>query len=86
LLLSEVHGLTMEDVADTVAAALGGRPAGLLFSGDRRYQIDVRVSDVERKLGASACLKRTPAAMTYAVSAARLGAATRLSAQRSSTK
>jgi cobalt-zinc-cadmium resistance protein CzcA len=42
------YGLTMEDVADTVAAALGGRPAGLLFSGDRRYQIVVRVPDVER--------------------------------------
>jgi cobalt-zinc-cadmium resistance protein CzcA len=42
------YGLTMEDVADTVAAALGGRPAGLLFNGDRRYQIVVRVPDVER--------------------------------------
>jgi len=42
------YGLTMEDVADTVAAALGGRPAGLLFSGDRRFQIVVRVPDVQR--------------------------------------
>ena len=42
------YGLTMEDVADTVAAALGGRPAGLLFKGDRRYQIVVRVPDAER--------------------------------------
>src|SRR6202163_2581113 len=42
------YGLTMEDVADTVAAALGGRPAGLLFNGDRRYQIVVRVPDVQR--------------------------------------
>src|SRR3984893_9704552 len=42
------YGLTMEDVADTVAAALGGRPAGLLFSGDRRYQIVVRVPDFQR--------------------------------------
>jgi cobalt-zinc-cadmium resistance protein CzcA len=42
------YGLTMEDVADTVAAALGGRPAGLLFSGDRRFQIVVRVPDGER--------------------------------------
>jgi heavy metal efflux system protein len=41
------YGLTMEDVADTVAAALGGRPAGLLFNGDRRYQIVVRVPDAE---------------------------------------
>ena len=42
------YGLTMEDVADTVAAALGGRPAGLLFSGDRRYQIVVRVPGDQR--------------------------------------
>jgi heavy metal efflux system protein len=42
------YGLTMEDVADTVAAALGGRAAGLLFNGDRRYQIVVRVPDAER--------------------------------------
>jgi heavy metal efflux system protein len=42
------YGLTMEDVADMVAAALGGRPAGLLFSGDRRHQIVVRVPDSQR--------------------------------------
>ncbi len=42
------YGLTMEDVADTVAAALGGRPSGLLFSGDRRYQIVVRVPGDQR--------------------------------------
>jgi cobalt-zinc-cadmium resistance protein CzcA len=42
------YGLTMEDVADTVSAALGGRPAGLLFNGDRRYQIVVRVPDLQR--------------------------------------
>jgi heavy metal efflux system protein len=42
------YGLTMEDVADTVAAALGGRPAGQLFNGDRRYQIVVRVPDYQR--------------------------------------
>jgi len=42
------YGLTMEHVADTVAAALGGRPAGLLFSGDRRYQIVVRVPGDQR--------------------------------------
>jgi heavy metal efflux system protein len=42
------YGLTVEEVADTVAAALGGRPAGLLFNGDRRYQIVVRVPDAQR--------------------------------------
>jgi cobalt-zinc-cadmium resistance protein CzcA len=38
----------MEDVADTVSAALGGRPAGLFFKGDRRYQIVVRVPKFQR--------------------------------------
>src|SRR5258707_2208195 len=42
------YGLTMEDVADTVAAGLGGRPAGLLFNGDRRFQIVVRVPHAQR--------------------------------------
>ena len=39
------YGLTMQDVADTVEAALGGRPAGLLFEGDRRFEIVVRVPE-----------------------------------------
>jgi heavy metal efflux system protein len=42
------YGLTMEDLADTVSAALGGRPAGQLFIGDRRYDIVVRVPDTQR--------------------------------------
>jgi len=42
------YGLTMEDVADAVASALGGQPAGLLFNGDRRYQIVVRVPGDQR--------------------------------------
>jgi cobalt-zinc-cadmium resistance protein CzcA len=42
------YGLTVEDVADTVETALGGRPAGLLFDGDRRYPIIVRLPDRQR--------------------------------------
>ena len=42
------YGLTMQDVTETVSTALGGRPAGLLFSGDRRYPIIVRLSDAQR--------------------------------------
>src|SRR5258705_13409505 len=38
----------MKDVVDAVGAARGGRRAGLLSKGDRRYQIVVRVPDVER--------------------------------------
>jgi cobalt-zinc-cadmium resistance protein CzcA len=41
-------GLTVQAVAATVEAALGGRPAGLLFSGDRRFQIVVRAANAER--------------------------------------
>ncbi len=42
------YGLTMEDVADNVSAALGGRSAGLLFNGDRRYPIIVRLPNAQR--------------------------------------
>lgn len=37
------YGLTVEEVADTVATAMGGREAGLVFEGDRRFDIVVRV-------------------------------------------
>jgi cobalt-zinc-cadmium resistance protein CzcA len=36
-------GLTVEDVADTVAVALAGQEAGMLFEGDRRFDVVVRV-------------------------------------------
>src|SRR3546814_1815178 len=39
------YGLTVQEVADTVAAALGGRESGLLYEGDRRFDITVRVPD-----------------------------------------
>jgi cobalt-zinc-cadmium resistance protein CzcA len=42
------YGLTVGEVADTVAAALGGRPAGLMFDGDRRFQIVVRAPGRQR--------------------------------------
>ena len=41
-------GLTVQEVADTVAAAMGGRESGLLFEGDRRFDISVRVPDATR--------------------------------------
>jgi heavy metal efflux system protein len=42
------YGLTIEEVADTLAAAMAGREAGLLFDGDRRFPIVVRVPDSQR--------------------------------------
>jgi cobalt-zinc-cadmium resistance protein CzcA len=43
------YGLTVEEVADTVAAAMGGRESGLLFEGDRRFDITVRVPESTRR-------------------------------------
>ena len=42
------YGLSVEEVANTVAAALGGREAGLLFEGDRRFSVVVRLADAQR--------------------------------------
>ncbi|MBX3562686.1 MAG: CusA/CzcA family heavy metal efflux RND transporter [Sphingomonas sp.] len=42
------YGLTVEDVADTVASALGGREAGRVFEGDRRFDIVVRLDNATR--------------------------------------
>ena len=42
------YGLSIEEVANTVAAGLGGREAGLVFEGDRRFDIVVRLDNVTR--------------------------------------
>ena len=42
------YGLSVEEVANTVAAALGGREAGLLYEGDRRFDVVVRLPDAQR--------------------------------------
>ena len=42
------YGLTVEEVAQSVAIALGGRPAGMVFEGDRRFDVVVRLSDATR--------------------------------------
>jgi heavy metal efflux system protein len=39
------HGLSLDAVQDVIGIAVGGRPAGLVFEGDRRFQIVVRLSD-----------------------------------------
>ncbi|WP_152616406.1 efflux RND transporter permease subunit [Sphingomonas sp. ERG5] len=43
------YGLTVAEVADTVAAAMAGRDAGLLFEGDRRFEVTVRVPAATRE-------------------------------------
>ena len=42
------YGLSVEEVADTVATALGGREAGFVFEGDRRFDILVRLHNASR--------------------------------------
>jgi cobalt-zinc-cadmium resistance protein CzcA len=39
------RGLSMSDVQDAIGIAIGGRGAGLVFEGDRRFRIMVRFSD-----------------------------------------
>ncbi|CAG9170717.1 Cobalt-zinc-cadmium resistance protein CzcA [Cupriavidus laharis] len=52
------YGLNMTDVQDTVAIAIGGRDAGTLFEGDRRFRIAVRLpEDVRADVDA---LRRLP--------------------------
>src|SRR3546814_8061889 len=41
-------GITAQTVQDTISAAIGGRDAGMLFEGDRRFAITIRLSDVAR--------------------------------------
>jgi cobalt-zinc-cadmium resistance protein CzcA len=42
------YGLSVEEIANTVAAALSGRDAGMLYEGDRRFDVVVRLPDVQR--------------------------------------
>ncbi len=41
-------GLNVGDVQDTIAVAVGGRRAGTLYEGDRRFDMVVRLSDALR--------------------------------------
>ncbi len=41
-------GLSVAEVQDVVSIALGGREAGLVFQGDRRFHLVVRLPDAER--------------------------------------
>src|SRR5215470_13079238 len=42
------RGLSVSDVQDAVGIAIGGRAAGMVFEGDRRFRIVVRLADALR--------------------------------------
>ncbi len=62
------YGLNIGDVQDTIAVAVGGRQAGTLYEGDRRFDMVVRLSDAMRKDidGLSALLIPVPAPLNAA--------------------
>jgi len=43
------YGLNVEDILDLVAVAIGGQEAGLIFEGDRRFPIVVRLPEHMRQ-------------------------------------
>ncbi|MEO6434321.1 MAG: CusA/CzcA family heavy metal efflux RND transporter [Tepidisphaeraceae bacterium] len=43
------YGVNIADVQDVIAAAIGGRDAGLVFEGDRRFDLVVRLPDELRR-------------------------------------
>jgi cobalt-zinc-cadmium resistance protein CzcA len=53
-------GLTATDVYATLAAAVAGREAGLVFEGDRRFDVVVRLDDATR--GDLDAIRRVPVA------------------------
>jgi cobalt-zinc-cadmium resistance protein CzcA len=57
------YGLNVGDVQDTVAIAVGGRDAGTLFAGDRRFDIIVRLPETLRS--DLEALKRLPIALPH---------------------
>ena len=42
------RGLTVEEAAETLEVAVGGKPAGIVFEGDRRFDVVVRLPDALR--------------------------------------
>jgi len=41
-------GVRAQDVTDTISAAVGGREAGMIFEGDRRFPVVIRLDDAMR--------------------------------------
>ncbi|GJH25840.1 efflux RND transporter permease subunit [Caballeronia novacaledonica] len=65
------YGVTVADVQDAVAAAVGGQKAGTLFQGDRRFDIVVRLPDELRS--DIETIKRLPIALPTTASSATRG-------------
>jgi len=55
------YGLNIADVQDTLAAAIGGREAGTMFEGDRRFPVVVRLAEDLR--GDIEAIRRLPIAL-----------------------
>lgn len=55
------YGLNVADVQDAVAVAVGGQNAGIIFEGDRRFELQVRLPEPLR--GDIESLKRLPIAL-----------------------
>jgi heavy metal efflux system protein len=41
-------GVTAQDVQDTITATVGGRESGMIFEGDRRFPVTVRLAEAQR--------------------------------------
>ncbi|RZF65946.1 CusA/CzcA family heavy metal efflux RND transporter [Sphingomonas populi] len=41
-------GVTAQDVQDTVTATVGGRTSGMIFEGDRRFPVVIRLGEAQR--------------------------------------
>ncbi|MFL9896382.1 MULTISPECIES: efflux RND transporter permease subunit [Paraburkholderia] len=65
------YGVTVGDIQDTVAAAVGGQKAGTLFQGDRRFDIVVRLPDELRS--DIEAIKRLPIALPFSSQGAASG-------------
>ena len=63
------YGLNVADVQDAVAVAVGGRNAGTIFEGDRRFELQVRLPEHLR--GDIEALKRLPIGLPAIALAAR---------------
>ncbi|KVD91036.1 cation transporter [Burkholderia stagnalis] len=66
------YGVSVGDVQDAVAAAVGGQKAGTLFQGDRRFDIVVRLPDALRS--DVEAIKRLPIALPFQAAGSAAGA------------